>query len=50
LGVAVAVAVAVAVDFDFPQFPCVDAFAARQKMEKERSMFERSEFSDFPIF
>lgn len=37
-------------DFDFLQFPCVDAFAARQKMEKEGSMFERSEFSSLPIF
>ncbi|MFZ6745879.1 hypothetical protein ACO0LC_21855 [Undibacterium sp. JH2W] len=40
----------VSVDFDFPQFPCVDAFDAKQKMEKERPMSERSEFSGFPIF
>jgi hypothetical protein len=36
--------------FDFLQFPCVDAFAARQKMEKEEPLFERSEFRIFPFF
>lgn len=38
------------VAFDFQHFPCGDAFAARQKMEIERPIFERSEFSGFPIF
>ncbi|MES2037491.1 MAG: hypothetical protein V4495_06605 [Pseudomonadota bacterium] len=42
--------VEVAFDLDFLQFRCADAFDVRQKMEKERPMFERSEFSDFPIF
>jgi len=33
------------------QFPCVDAFAARQKMEKERPMFEpQASFRTFPFF